>query len=452
MSRVVRASKFRHVFGTVAKKEECYDDLRVTRTAWDSNYICANPSYFAVIWEAGGGGAFAVVPWGASKAGKIDPHLPLVAGHKGAVLDIDFNPFNDNLIASVSEDCTVKIWGIPEGGLKETMIEPLQTLNGHRRKVGTVQFNIVANNILATSSSDFSVKIWEIEKGKDVLSVDGQHTDIINSVDWNGNGSLLASSCKDKKIRLIDPRQNKIAQEAEGHQGVKGSRVCFLGNDKLFSVGFSKSSEREYAIWDPRDFNKPLVGKTAIDTSAGLIMPFFDRDTSVLFLAGKGDGNIRYYEIVDEAPYIHFLSEFKSNTPQRGMAMLPKRGVNVSDCEIDRLFKLGTKLMEPISFQVPRKSDIFQPDLFPDTFGGEPALTSDAWLSGTDAEPKKASLEGGFVKKEKTAFNPVQQQEEKPMSEKELKEEYERLKNRVAYLEAEVIKRDAKIKELESKQ
>jgi coronin-1B/1C/6 len=197
------------VFGTVNKKEDCYDDLRITKTAWDSNYICANPSYFSVIWDAGGGGAFAVIPW--SMSGKVDPKLPLVAGHKGAVLDIDFNPFNDNLIASVSEDCTVKVWGIPEGGLKENLTEPLQTLNGHRRKVGTVGFNIVANNILATSSADFSVKVWDIEKGKDVCSIDGQHTDIINSVDWNGNGSLLASIAKDKKVRLLDPRQNKVA-------------------------------------------------------------------------------------------------------------------------------------------------------------------------------------------------------------------------------------------------
>ena len=32
-------------------------------------------------------------------------------------------PFNDNIIASASEDCTVKIWMIPDGGL----IEPLRT-------------------------------------------------------------------------------------------------------------------------------------------------------------------------------------------------------------------------------------------------------------------------------------------------------------------------------------
>lgn len=448
MSRVVRSSKYRHVFGTVNKKEDCYDDLRITKTAWDSNYICANPSYFSVIWDSGGGGAFAVIPW--SMSGKVDPKTPLVAGHKGAVLDIDFNPFNDNLIASVSEDCTVKVWGIPEGGLKENLTEPLQTLNGHRRKVGTVGFNVVANNILATSSADFSVKVWDIEKGKDVCSIDGQHTDIINSVDWNGNGSLLASVAKDKKVRLLDPRQTKVVAEAECHQGVKGSRVCFLSGDKFITVGFSKTSEREYYLWDSKDLSKPLTKQT-IDTSAGLIMPFFDRDTNVLFLAGKGDGNIRYYEIVDEAPYIHYLSEFKSSTPQRGMAMLPKRGVSVSDCEIVRLLKLGTKIMEPISFQVPRKSDIFQPDLFPDCFSGEPALTSEQWLSGENAEAKTRSLEGGFVKKESVAFNPVQQVQEKPLSDKEMKEELEKLKNRVAYLEAEIIKRDAKIKELESK-
>jgi len=447
MAKVVRSSKYRHVFGTVAKKEDCYDELRITRSAWDSNFVAANGKFFAVVWEAAGGGAFAVLPW--KQTGK-NPNLPLVAGHKGAVLDIDWNPFNDNLVASVSEDCTGKIWGIPEGGLKETMTEPLQVLNGHKRKVGTVQFNQVANNILATSSTDLSVKVWDIERGKDVCSIDGQHTDIVQSCDWNGNGSFLATSCKDKKIRVLDPRGNSVVAEAEAHQGVKGSRVTWVSGERLFSCGFTKTSEREFALWDSRDLSKPLT-RQAIDTSSGLLMPFFDRDTNVLFLAGKGDGNIRYYEMVDEAPYIHFLTEFKSAVPQRGMCMLPKRAVNVSECEIVRLLKLSVKMVEPIYFQFPRKSDIFQADLFPDCFSGEPALSSEEWLAGQNAQPKTASLEGGFVRKEPTtSFNPVVQTESKVMSEKEMKDEVDKLTKRVAYLEAELIKRDARIKELEN--
>jgi len=446
MSRFVRSSKFRHVFGNVAKKEECYDDLRITRAAWDSNYAAASPLYFAVLYESGGGGSFIVLPY--SQSGKVDPKSPQVTGHKGVVLDIDFNPFNDSLIASVSEDGTAKIWGIPEGGLKENMTEPLQTLSGHKRKVGSVKFSPTANNILATTSTDYSVKIWDIEKGKDVLSVDGQHADIIQSADWNRNGSLLATSSKDKKIRVVDPRQRKIAQEVEGHQGIKGSRVIYLGSDKLFSCGFSKTSEREYAIWDARNLGNKLTANTSVDSASGLLMPFYDEDTKVLFLGGKGDGNIRYYEIVDDATGIYYLTEFKSATPQRGLCMVPKRAVNTADCEIVRMLKIGTKTVEPISFQVPRKSDIFQDDIFPDCYAGEPAVSAAEWLGGKDGDPKTMSLAGGFVPKAVVSFNPEKQEGPKELSDKEVRAEHEKLKQRVAYLEAELVKRDNKIKEL----
>jgi coronin-1B/1C/6 len=447
MSRFVRSSKFRHVFGAVAKKEDCYDDLKVTRTAWDSNYAAAGAQYFAVLYEAGGGGAFVVLPY--STTGKIDPKTPLVAGHKGAVLDVDFNPFNDGLVASGSEDCTAKIWGIPEGGLKESLTESLQTLNGHKRKVGSVKFSPTANNILATTSTDYAVKIWDIEKGKDVLSVDAQHTDIIQSSEWNRNGTLIATTCKDKKLRIIDPRSKTIVQEAEAHQGIKGSRVIYLGMDKLFSCGFSKTSEREFAIWDARNLSNKLTNQT-IDSASGLLMPFYDEDTKVIFLGGKGDGNIRYYEYVDEAPYVYYLDEFKSATPQRGLCLLPKRAVNISENEIVRILKVSTKMVEPISFQVPRKSDMFQDDIFPDCFSGEPALTADEWLSGKNGEPRTRSLAPGFVQKKTVVdFNPEKQSAPKELSDKELKDEYEKLKKRVSYLEAEVIKKDARIKELQ---
>jgi hypothetical protein len=447
MSRVVRSSKFRHVFGQVPKKEDAYDELRVTRSAWDTNLITVNPTFFAVIFEAAGGGQFAVAPW--SQKGKWDPKAPIVTGHKSAVLDIEFNPFNDNVIASASEDCTAKIWLIPDGGLKQNMDTPVQQLTAHKRKVGTVNWNPVANNVLATSSNDYSVKIWDAEAGKSQVSIDAQHTDIINSVAWSYNGSQLATASKDKKVRVIDPRGANVVADVEAHQGVKGSRVCWLGSrNQLLSVGFTKTSEREFAIWDPRALAEPLT-RVNIDASSGVLMPFYDEDTSVLFLAGKGDGNIRFYELVSEAPWIHYLSEFKSNTPTRGMAMMPKRGVSVSECEIVRLCKLGVKLLEPIQFVVPRKSEIFQDDLYPPTFSGEPTLQSGEWFSGQNGEPKKVSLEGGFVQKAKSEFKPVLQEEKKQLSEKEVREEYERLQNRVSYLEAELVKRDVLIKQLQ---
>jgi coronin-1B/1C/6 len=93
-----------------------------------------------------------------------------------------------------------------------------------------------------------------------------------------------------------------------------------------------------------------------LDSSNGIIFPFYDEDTNVIFLCGKGDSAIRYFEYTPEAPYIHFLSAYSSSDPQRGMGAMPKRGLNIAACEIARFFKLlNSGLCEVISFTVPRK-------------------------------------------------------------------------------------------------
>jgi len=299
------------------------------------------------------------------------------------------------------------------------------------------------------------VKIWDIEAGKEKLNVPG-HTNIIQSCVWNHDGSLLTSYCKDKKVRVLDPRSNHVVGEAEVHPGVKGGRSIWLGNSgKLFTAGFSKTAERQYSVFDSRDMAKPLIDGASIDNGSGIIIPFYDADTNVLYLAGKGDGNIRYYEIVENDPkLIYYLTEYKSNVPCQGMGYLAKRHVDVNTNEIARLYKATASMVEPISFKVPRKSDLFQDDLFPDCASGDPALSADEWFGGKTAAPKTRSLKPGFVQKEKKdtpAFNPVKQEASGPQTETELRAEWEKAKARVAYLEAELIKKDAKIKELEGK-
>lgn len=71
--KVVRQSKFRHVFGQPVKNDQCYEDIRVSRVTWDSTFCAVNPKFLAVIVEASGGGAFLVLPLskvGPSRAGE----------------------------------------------------------------------------------------------------------------------------------------------------------------------------------------------------------------------------------------------------------------------------------------------------------------------------------------------------------------------------------------------
>jgi hypothetical protein len=81
--------------------------------------------------------------------------------------------------------------------------------------------------------------------------------------------------------------------------------------------------------------------------------------------------------VLDEAPWIFYLSQFISGAPQRGFGVLPKRGCDTMQCEIFRFYKLhATKdMVEPISMIVPRKSEIFQDDIYPETAAPTPSLT-----------------------------------------------------------------------------
>uniref|UniRef100_A0A1A8KYX0 Coronin n=1 Tax=Nothobranchius pienaari TaxID=704102 RepID=A0A1A8KYX0_9TELE len=392
---VVRQSKFRHVFAQAWKAEHCLDDVRVSRVTWDSPLCAVNPKFVAVIIEAGGGGAFLVVP--ITKSGRIDQSCPTVCGHAAPVLDIQWSPHDDNVIASASEDCTVKVWQIPDGGLTSPMTEALVTLEGHNKRVGILAWHPSAFNILLTAGCDNVMCVWNVDTGELVYQISNAHPDLIYSVSWNKDGSAVCTVCKDKALRVIDPRRGTVLKVREKvHDGTRPMRAVFLSDGKILTTGFSRMSERQLALWDTKDLSEPMAVQE-MDTSNGVLLPFYDPDTNMVYLCGKGDCTIRYFEVTDESPYVHFLSLYSSKEPQRGAGFLCKRGVDVNKCEIARFYKLHERKVEPISMTVPRKSDLFQGDLYPDTAGLEPALLADEWISGQDSSPLLVSLSGGYA-------------------------------------------------------
>lgn len=399
--RLVRQSKFRHVYGTCLKREQCFDNIRVSKSSWDSTFCCVNPKFIAIIVESGGGGAFIVLPLNkVNKAGRIPADHPLIGGHKGPVLDIAWDPFNDNVIASGSEDCVVKVWQIPEIGVVTTMTEAVVDLMYHQRRVGLVVWHPTANNILLSAGADNMIVIWNVGVGE-ALQVIDCHPDLIYSTSFNWDGSLLLTTCKDKKIRIVNPRNGEVFEEAQSHEGSKATRAIFLRNGLVFTTGFSKSSDRQYSLRAPGHLDDPIT-LVDLDSSNGVMFPIYDPDTNLVYLCGKGDSVIRYFEITPEVPFVHYINTFQLSDPQRGIGFMPKRGVDISTCEITRFYRLNNSgFCQIITMTVPRKSELFQEDLYPDTPGDVPALTAEEWWEGQSKEPLLISLKDGYSSNQK---------------------------------------------------
>jgi len=387
MSRIVRASKVRHVFCEPAKHNEQFQGLRISSATGDHNYIKANNKFIAYP-VATGGGALTIVTY--DQKGKLNASLPVIDGHKGAVLDFDFNPFNEHLIASGGDDCTIKLWQIPEEGLESNLMLPMVDMAEHMKKVSVLRFHPTANNVLASGSADQTVKVWDVQRGE-AVATNTDSAQLLQDVAWSYDGSVLASSSKDKQMRLIDPRTGETTASIVAHDGTKTSKLVFAGaSGNLCTVGFTRSSKRQVKLWDPRQLDQAL-SVVDIDQASGALMPFYDDDMKMLYLAGKGDANVRFYEIADGEA--HFLSEYRATKPCKGMAMVPKLKCDTTKCEIARFLKLTKDAIEPLSIICPRKSDLFQKDLYPDTYAGRAVLSAEEFFAGKDCTPILTSMD-----------------------------------------------------------
>lgn len=197
----------------------------------------------------------------------------------------------------------VKIWYIPEKGLEQSLTTAECQFPHKQRRVETVGFHPTADYLLHSTAAG-SVNLWDLSVQKEAFS-SNEHPDIIQSLSWKADGTLLTTSCKDKMVRILDPRSNvPITMCADSHQSIKDSRVVWLGDQqRILSTGFDAARLRQIIIRDLRNFN--VAEKTLeLDCSTGILMPLYDPDTNMLFLAGKGDTTIAYLEVTDKDPYL----------------------------------------------------------------------------------------------------------------------------------------------------
>merc|ERR1719410_3282499 len=339
------------------------------------------------------------------------------------------------MIATVSDDCSVAVTQFPMEGLSENITKADVLMQGHGKKVVLCQFNPCANSLLASASYDRTVKLWNIESQSDVMTFK-EPGDNIYSLEWSYDGSQLAVTGKDKQLRLFDPRIPDEASSVQAFEGSKSSKAFWIPNlNWVGACGFSKTARRQMKFWDLKDLSKPIYSND-IDQVSSVLMPYYDNDNGLLYMSGKGDGSVSYAEVINDDKKYYPLGQYRATDPQKGGGWLAKRACNVWKCEVNRFFKLTKNSVIPITFRVPRKSgtDVFQEDIYPDTYAGKPALSADEWLSGTNKDPIMTTMDP--EKKEDDDSNAYKFEKKKTYQ--ELEEENRALKERVKELEAQL--------------
>ncbi|OCQ98474.1 hypothetical protein BCD67_07890 [Oscillatoriales cyanobacterium USR001] len=155
-------------------------------------------------------------------------------GHGKGVLGVSFSP-DGNIIASVSNDKTVRIWN--KNG--QAIGKPLN----HSDSVVAVSFSPDGQTI-ATASADKTVKLWRIEDGVAIATFKG-HNATVTSVSFSPNGETIATASYDKTVKLWN-KNGTILKTLNGHKDwVLG--VSFSPDGKTIA---SASADNTVKLWN----------------------------------------------------------------------------------------------------------------------------------------------------------------------------------------------------------
>ena len=428
-------SKWKNIFGEVDKSGSFEGVNPKTTTSADGSIIDLSTEFIAVNWLTSGGGAVGIFE--TRNYSRVKTGFPLIYAHSATVTDIKFSNLNPSLLATSSDDGKVKLWTIPDGGIKDDLKLETQCFTGHSRKSCLLSWNPSCMEVIASMGNDSDLFVWNITNSEEIIRIKTEDSMAYN-LEWNLQGNLLGGLFKNKKLNIFDVRNKDGAVlTTEGHDTAKIQKLGFADGPFVFSSGFNSKGYREIKLYDTRNFTAPIQSQK-LDTLQGMLSHYYDEDLGIVYLHGKGEGSITYIEVKEGA--IKLGNTFSSGDQASAVAFFPKRAMDYNTCELARAAKLSKDSINYVSFKYPRRAQGYQEEFYPHCFTGEQTLTLDEWKSGETKElPRKAiiDIENKF-KSEPILFQKKVQEVRKTVTIEAITEENILLKERVAELEKEV--------------
>ena len=163
-------------------------------------------------------------------------HKHTLTGHNSYIYSVVFSP--DGLtLASGSENGRIRFWNVTTGQYRVT-------LEGHGSSVRSVAFS-PDGQTLASGSSDNTIRLWNATTGQYKVTLEG-HSETINSVAFSSDGQTLASGSSDNTIRLWSATTGFHKQTLTGHTSSIYD-ISFIEDGQTLA---SKSNDGTIRLWD----------------------------------------------------------------------------------------------------------------------------------------------------------------------------------------------------------
>ncbi|KAH7104933.1 WD40 repeat-like protein [Auriculariales sp. MPI-PUGE-AT-0066] len=163
--------------------------------------------------------------------------------HERDINALDVSP-NDVLVASGSQDKTVKVFGVVYAEGKRGEIKLLGTCKGHKRGVWTVKFGRT-ERVLATGSGDKTVRLWNLDDFSCVKTFEG-HTNSVLRVDFISDSLQVLSVASDGLVKLWNIASQECVATLDNHE----DKVWALAVSEDEQIVVSAGADSMITFWE----------------------------------------------------------------------------------------------------------------------------------------------------------------------------------------------------------
>ena len=118
----------------------------------------------------------------------------MLKGHVGRVANLAWSPHFPQLIASTSDDKTVRVWNVESNEVR--------ILEGHTQNTRAISWNSEVPWLLVSGSWDSSIRVWDIRSQESIYVLYDHIADVYAIQSHPKRPFVYASCSRDTSIRL----------------------------------------------------------------------------------------------------------------------------------------------------------------------------------------------------------------------------------------------------------
>ncbi|CAJ0745305.1 16592_t:CDS:2 [Entrophospora sp. SA101] len=165
------------------------------------------------------------------------PEKYSLTGHRNPITRITFHPVF-SVLASASEDTTIKIWDYETGEFE-------RTLKSHTKAVQDITFDPKGNH-LVSCSADLTIKVWDLQNDYKCIKTLYGHDHSVSSVAFLPSGDIIVSASRDKTIKLWELSSGYCIKTYTGH--LEWVRMVSPSEDGKWII--TSSNDQTSRLWE----------------------------------------------------------------------------------------------------------------------------------------------------------------------------------------------------------